>query len=103
MTQTIFDTALKWLVTATCAGCAGAVLATLKTIKAIKDGVQCMLRSEIIRDHKEYTTKGFCPLYVKEALIRTYHAYHRLGGNDIATQKYEEIMRLPDYPAEVDK
>ena len=52
--------------------------------------------SEILRNYKEYSRKGYCPNYAKEAESRTYKAYHALGGNDVATDKHEHIMTLPD-------
>ena len=35
------------------------------------------------------------PIYGKEALRRAYNAYHALGGNDVATRLYDEVMDLP--------
>ena len=63
---------------------------------ALEEGVQCLLRGEILRNYKEYSRKGYCPNYAKEAENRTYKAYHALGGNDVATDKHEHIMSLPD-------
>ena len=64
--------------------------------KAIADGVQCLLRSEIIRSHDKYTHLTYCPIYAKENITRAYAAYHALGGNDVATSLYEQIMELPE-------
>lgn len=41
-----------------------------------------------------------CPIYAKEALRRAYTAYHALGGNDIATGLYNEVMALSTEPHE---
>nr|DAK92725.1 MAG TPA: hypothetical protein [Caudoviricetes sp.] len=54
-----------------------------------------MLRAEIIRDYKEYTAKGWCPVYAREALERAYKAYHAIGGNDVATDLYKKTLSLP--------
>ena len=62
----------------------------------IEDGLQCLLRAEIIRSHEKYTSQGYCPIYAKESLRRVYTAYHNLGGNDIATALYNECLRLTD-------
>lgn len=62
----------------------------------IEDGLQCLLRAEIIRAHEKYTAQGFCPIYAKESLRRAYTAYHNLGGNDIATALYNECLNLTD-------
>lgn len=62
----------------------------------IENGLQCLLRAEIIRSHDKYTERGYCPVYAKEALTRAYTAYHALGGNDVATALYNACMLLPD-------
>lgn len=59
-------------------------------------GTQCLLRAEIIRQHEKYIDRGYCPVYAKEALTREYQAYHNLGGNDVATALYEQLMSLPN-------
>ena len=68
--------------------------------QAIEDGLQCLLRAEIIRCHDKYTDRKYCPIYAKESLRRAYTAYHNLGGNDVATQLYNECMALPEYGEE---
>lgn len=62
----------------------------------LEAGVQCLLRAEIIRSHEKYTERGKCPIYAREALAKAYKAYHALGGNDVATDLYNEIMELPN-------
>ena len=69
---------------------------TAKYEKHIEDGVQCLLRAEIIRSNEKYTARRYCPVYAKESLKRVYNAYHELGGNDVATHLYEECMELPE-------
>ena len=64
----------------------------------IEDGLQCLLRAEIICAHDKYTELGYCPIYAKESLHRAYTAYHNLGGNDIATALYNECLNLKDEP-----
>lgn len=64
----------------------------------LKEGLQALLRAEIIRSHEKYSAKGYCPVYAKEALTRCYRAYHNLGGNDVATELYEQLMDLPVEP-----
>ena len=61
----------------------------------VEDGLQCLLRAEIIRSHEKYMAKGYCPIYAKENLKRAYGAYRALGGNDVATDLYHECMALP--------
>ena len=63
--------------------------------KALGEGVQCLERQKIIDIHDERIKKGYCQIYKKEALKRLYDSYHALGGNDVATALYEEVMALP--------
>ena len=63
--------------------------------QAERDGIQCLLRAEIIRQHEKYKKRGYCPIYAKEALRKEYTAYHELGGNDVASRLFEEVMELP--------
>lgn len=90
---------LGWLVPAVCSGVVSGVAVWAKMRKkkdnAIADGVQCLLRAEVIRSHDKYVERGFCPIYAKEALRRAYKAYHTLGGNDVATALYNEVIALP--------
>lgn len=69
-----------------------------KEDKAVSDGLQCLLRAEIIRSYEKYGEKGYCPLYAKEALTRAYNSYHELGGNDVATDLYDKIMDMGENP-----
>jgi hypothetical protein len=62
---------------------------------AIKMGIQALLRQQIIDCHHKYTGRGICPIYAKESLRRVYKAYHNLGGNDVATELYEELLEMP--------
>ncbi|MBQ1503125.1 MAG: hypothetical protein IIZ35_03900 [Clostridia bacterium] len=69
-----------------------------KTMEALKNGVQCLLRSEIIRANEKYTAQGYCPVYAKDALKVAYAAYHALGGNDVATKLFNDCIDLPEKP-----
>ena len=64
-------------------------------ITNLENGVQSLLRLEIIRSHDKYIERKFCPVYAKESLSRAYKAYHKLGGNDVATALYHEVIALP--------
>lgn len=95
----MIDLVLKWLIPFVCGGIVSGCAAYVKLLKkrntALEDGVQCLLRAEIIRNHDKYIDRGTCPIYAKEALRRAYNSYHSLGGNDVATRLYEEVMELP--------
>ena len=65
---------------------------------AIENGLQSILRAEIIRQHEKHTERHYCPLYAKEAMVKVYDAYHALGGNGMMTKFYNEIIALPEEP-----
>ena len=91
---------IKWAIPFVCGGiitgCISYIKAFRKRNTALENGLQCLLRAEIIRSHEKYADRGYCPIYAKEALKRAYDAYHALGGNDVATKLYEEVMNYPE-------
>lgn len=96
--EIIFEKIIGWGVPLLCGGLLGALVALVTMMRSIKDGVQCLLRAEIISQHEKWERREYCPIYAKEALTRAYKAYHKLGGNDVATSLYEEAMHLPEEP-----
>ena len=67
---------------------------------ALKNGMQSLLRNNIIDAHDKYMKKKYCPIYAKESLTKTYDSYHALGGNGVVTKLYNDIMALPEEPPE---
>ena len=63
--------------------------------QAIAEGVQSLLRESIVTNYNRYRDKGYCPIYAKESIKKVYHAYHDLGGNDVATDLYRKLLELP--------
>ncbi len=101
----IYDAFIRWAVPFVCGGLVtvcGAAIAFWKNNhkrnKAVAAGLQCLLRAEIIRSYEKYIDRGYCPIYAREALKREYASYHDLGGNDVATDLYNQVMRLPTEP-----
>lgn len=68
--------------------------------EALHDGMQALLRDRIIQAYNHYQDKGFCPIYGKENVKRMYDAYHVLGGNDVATQLKDTLIKMPEEPME---
>lgn len=91
----MIDKIISWAVPFVLGGAVSLLTACFVFFRAIRSGVQCLLRAEIIRNHEKYMARKHCPIYAKEALKRAYKAYHALGGNDVATRLYEEVMELP--------
>lgn len=95
----ILDIVIKWAVPFVLGGAVSFAVSVTQKMrkrdKALGDGIQCLLRAEIIRYHDKYTNKGYCPIYARESLSRIYVAYHNLGGNDVATDLYKDTLKLP--------
>ena len=64
--------------------------------KAIAEGVQSLLRESIVNNYNRYSDRGYCPIYAKESVKRVYQAYHGLGGNDVATELYNKLLKMPE-------
>ena len=98
----IFESLIKWIIPFICGGVITGCITYVRTArihnKAERDGLQCLLRAEIIRNHDKYMERGWCPIYARDALAKIYRAYHNLEGNDVATGLYNEIMDLPTEP-----
>ena len=62
---------------------------------AIAEGVQSLLRESIVTNYNRYLSKGHCPIYAKESIKKVYKAYSDLGGNDVATGLYKELLEMP--------
>lgn len=92
----VLEKVISWLVPFLCGAVVSGVALWFGGMKALRDGVQCLLRAEIIRQNEKWTKAGYCPVYAKQALSREYNAYHALHGNDVATGLYEETMDLPE-------
>lgn len=99
----MWDIFLKWFVPFICGAAITFASTMLVRQRAIKFGLQCLLRAEIIRSYEKYKCKGFCPVYAKEALTTEYKAYHALGGNDVATDLYKQMMAMQTEPTIANK
>lgn len=63
--------------------------------RAVAQGVEALLRDRIIDSYHKYEKKESCPVYAKENVKRLYEPYHKLGGNDVATELVDKIMEMP--------
>lgn len=94
----VLEIIIKWFVPVAFGWLLAYITLRKKKNKALENGMQCLLRSEIIKQHEKWTERNYCPIYAKEALTRAYKAYHELEGNDVATELYKDTMRLPEEP-----
>ena len=96
---------VEWLFTLCLAGLTWAYKTLLTRMKAdqkkneaIAEGVQSLLRESIVTNYNRYHDKGYCPIYAKESVKKVYKAYHDLGGNDVASGLYKELLEMPTEP-----
>lgn len=62
--------------------------------QAVEQGVQALLRNELIRRYREYEVKGEISILDKENIEHMYNEYKNLGGNGTVAKMYEELMSL---------
>ena len=96
---------LEWLFTAVLAVLSWLIKAMREQLaeekkknEAIAEGVQSLLRESIVNNYNRYSDKGVCPIYAKESIKKVYRAYHNLGGNDVATELYNKVLKMKEAP-----
>lgn len=65
-----------------------------KKNQAIEQGVQALLRNEIIRRYREFELKGEISILDKENLEEMFEQYKNLGGNGTVAKMMEELLNL---------
>lgn len=63
--------------------------------KAIEEGVQALLRNELVRSYREYEIKGEMSILDKENIEEMFKQYENLGGNGTVKHLMGELMDLP--------
>ena len=63
--------------------------------EAVENGLQSLLRAEIIRTYEKSMERGYIPIYSREAFLVAYENYHKLGGNGAMTSLAEQVKALP--------
>jgi 5'-deoxynucleotidase YfbR-like HD superfamily hydrolase len=66
-----------------------------KKEKAIEEGLQALLRNELVRRYREYETKGELTILDKENIEAMFKQYEILGGNGTVKHLMEELLSLP--------
>lgn len=90
---------LSYLIPATLGAGIGFLSSKLKKNKAkekaVEDGVQALLRNELVREYREYKAKGELSILDKENIESMFRQYKNLGGNGTVEQLITELMQLP--------
>lgn len=63
--------------------------------QAMREGIQALLRQQIIDFCLRYEEAGEVPVWAKQAEEKAYKAYEALGGNDVAHAMHNRFMELP--------
>lgn len=63
--------------------------------KAIEEGVQALLRNELVRRYREYEIKGELSILDKENIEAMFKQYEKLGGNGTVKHLMTELLQLP--------
>lgn len=63
--------------------------------KATKEGLQALLRDNIIMRYDKYASRGYILVRELENVQAMYSAYHELGGNGTISQLIKELQELP--------
>lgn len=61
---------------------------------AIEQGVQALLRNEIIRRYREFESKGEISILDKENLEEMFTQYKNLGGNGTVKKMMDDLLNL---------
>ena len=69
--------------------------ANKKKDRAIEEGVQALLRNELVRRYREYEIKGELSILDKENIEAMFKQYENLGGNGTVKHLMEELLNLP--------
>lgn len=62
---------------------------------AIEEGVQALLRNELIRRYREYKTKGEMTILDRENVEAMFKQYKNLGGNGTVKELMDELLDVP--------
>ena len=66
----------------------------MKKDLAIEQGVQALLRNEIIRRYREFESKGEISILDKENLEEMFEQYKNLGGNGTVKKMMDDLLDL---------
>lgn len=91
----LINTVLSYWSEALVVAISSAVIVLFKKYKATQNGVQALLRNEIISNYNKHMEKGYMPIYERENMEKMYKEYRNLGGNGVAVELMEKLNRLP--------
>ena len=97
--EEIFKIAISYIIPTTLGSMLGFISAKQKKNKekelAIEQGVQALLRNELIRRYREYEAKGEMSILDKENMEAMFTQYENLGGNGTVKHLMDDLLQLP--------
>ena len=97
MINIIFKYWIEILLTAITSG----IIYVFKQYAGLRNGLEALLKNEIVRIYETYSKLGYCPSYMKENANEIYVNYNKLKRNDMATSMINALYKLPNQPKEV--
>ena len=92
----MIDFILKYWVEFLLTTLTGGVIYVFKQYIGLKQGMQSLLRNEIVRIYDVQMNLGYCPSYMKENIKDMYESYHLLKGNGLVTSMVNQLYDLPN-------
>lgn len=66
----------------------------------IRKAQQMLLLRALRQDGDKYISQGWCTLLQKQDFDRIFHLYHQMGENGVTGPLHDDVMELPNNPAE---
>ena len=70
---------------------------------ALMQGIQALLRAQMISDFNKYSEWGYAPIYARENFENCWHRYHALGANGVMDDLHSKFLSLPTDADEASK
>ena len=64
-------------------------------LQALTQGLQALLRAQMVDDYNRYTEKGYAPIYARENFENCWKQYERLGKNGVMSDIHAKFLALP--------
>lgn len=96
MIDVIFKYWIEILLTAITSG----IIYVFKQYAGLRNGLEALLKNEIVRIYKTYSKLGYCPSYMKENANEIFINYNKLKKNEMAKSMISELYKLPNEPKE---
>lgn len=70
---------------------------------AMEEGMQAMLRAQIINEYNKWIDRGYYPIYARENMDFLSKAYFKLKGNGVVPDLLKALSPLPTDPPRKDE